>query len=65
MNDPALNKQWLSEVEGMASRIIEMRSLLRTNLEKLGSKHDWSHITSQVRSQTQLSGYVVCSKSLT
>ncbi|KAJ6188759.1 hypothetical protein N7519_003667 [Penicillium mononematosum] len=26
MNDPALNKQWLSEVEGMASRIIEMRS---------------------------------------
>jgi aspartate aminotransferase len=28
-----------------------MRSLLRTNLEKLGSKHDWSHITSQVRQQ--------------
>ncbi|KAJ5959251.1 uncharacterized protein N7479_006401 [Penicillium vulpinum] len=39
---------WLGEVEGMASRIIEMRSLLRTNLEKLGSKHDWSHITSQI-----------------
>ncbi|KAJ5383497.1 Pyridoxal phosphate-dependent transferase major region subdomain 1 [Penicillium concentricum] len=40
--------QWLGEVEGMATRIIEMRSLLRTNLEKLGSKHDWSHITSQI-----------------
>jgi aspartate aminotransferase len=32
----------------MADRIIEMRSLLRKNLEELGSKHDWSHITSQV-----------------
>jgi aspartate aminotransferase len=48
MNDPALNQQWLGEVKGMADRIIEMRSLLRTNLEKLGSKHDWSHITSQI-----------------
>ncbi|KAJ5983595.1 hypothetical protein N7481_005694 [Penicillium waksmanii] len=48
MNDPSLNEQWLGEVKGMADRIIEMRSLLRTNLEKLGSKHDWSHITSQI-----------------
>ncbi|KAJ5217031.1 hypothetical protein N7468_010039 [Penicillium chermesinum] len=48
LNDPALNKQWLGEVKGMADRIIEMRALLRTNLEQLGSKHDWSHITSQI-----------------
>ncbi|PWY87685.1 putative aspartate aminotransferase [Aspergillus heteromorphus CBS 117.55] len=48
MNDPELNQQWLGEVKDMADRIIEMRSLLRTNLEKLGSKHDWSHITSQI-----------------
>ena len=33
----------------MAERIIKMRALLKENLEKLGSKHDWSHITSQVR----------------
>jgi aspartate/tyrosine/aromatic aminotransferase len=32
----------------MADRIIKMRSLLKQNLEALGSKHDWSHITSQV-----------------
>jgi aspartate aminotransferase len=32
----------------MADRIIEMRALLKKNLEDLGSKHDWSHITSQV-----------------
>lgn len=49
LNDPAMNKQWLGEVKGMADRIIEMRALLKDNLEKLGSKHDWSHITSQVR----------------
>lgn len=48
LNDPALNKQWLGEVKSMADRIIEMRALLKENLEKLGSKHDWSHITSQV-----------------
>ncbi|KAF2658439.1 hypothetical protein K491DRAFT_653049 [Lophiostoma macrostomum CBS 122681] len=48
LNDPALNKQWLGEVKGMADRIITMRALLKENLEKLGSKHDWSHITSQI-----------------
>lgn len=48
LNDPALNKQWLGEVKGMADRIIKMRALLKENLEKLGSKKDWSHITSQI-----------------
>jgi hypothetical protein len=48
LNDPTLNKQWLGEVKDMADRIITMRALLKENLEKLGSKHDWSHITSQI-----------------
>ena len=48
LNDASLNKQWLGEVKGMADRIIKMRALLRENLEKLGSKHDWSHITNQI-----------------
>jgi aspartate aminotransferase, mitochondrial len=48
LNDPAFNKQWLQEVKGMADRIITMRHLLKDNLEKLGSKHDWSHITNQI-----------------
>ncbi|KAL3475660.1 pyridoxal phosphate-dependent transferase [Aspergillus californicus] len=48
MNDPALNQQWLGEVKEMADRIIKMRALLKQNLEDLGSKHDWSHITSQI-----------------
>lgn len=48
LNNPDLNQQWLGEVKGMAERIIEMRALLKKNLEDLGSKHDWSHVTSQV-----------------
>ncbi|KAK4547928.1 hypothetical protein LTR36_010647 [Oleoguttula mirabilis] len=48
LNDPALNKQWLGEVEGMATRIIKMRALLKENLEKLGSKQKWNHITDQI-----------------
>ena len=50
LHNPELNEQWLGEVKGMAERIIKMRALLKENLEALGSKHDWSHITSQVRS---------------
>ncbi|KLU89474.1 aspartate aminotransferase [Magnaporthiopsis poae ATCC 64411] len=48
LNTPALHQQWLGEVKEMADRIITMRALLKENLEKLGSKHDWSHITSQI-----------------
>jgi aspartate aminotransferase len=48
LSDPELNKQWLGEVKGMAERIIKMRALLKKHLEELGSKRDWSHITSQV-----------------
>ena len=48
LNDSTLNKQWLGEVKGMADRIIEMRALLKKNLEDLGSKQSWDHITNQV-----------------
>ena len=64
LNDPALNKQWLGEVKGMADRIIEMRALLKKNLEDLGSKHDWSHITSQVCPALISQSYSTCSENL-
>lgn len=48
LNNPDLNKQWLGEVKGMADRIISMRALLKKNLQDLGSKHNWDHITSQI-----------------
>jgi len=48
LNDATLNKQWLGEVKDMAERIIKMRALLKDNLTKLGSKHNWDHITDQI-----------------
>lgn len=48
LNNESRNRQWLREVKGMADRIIKMRALLKENLENLGSKHNWDHITSQV-----------------
>jgi hypothetical protein len=36
----------------MAQRIMDMRGLLRHNLEQLGSPHNWQHITDQVRPVT-------------
>jgi aspartate aminotransferase, mitochondrial len=48
LNDAALKQEWLGEVKAMADRIIEMRALLKENLEELGSKHNWDHITNQV-----------------
>lgn len=48
LNDERRNRQWLREVKGMADRIIKMRALLKENLESLGSKHNWDHITSQI-----------------
>ncbi|KAL4440725.1 hypothetical protein ABPG77_000434 [Micractinium sp. CCAP 211/92] len=48
LSDPELKQQWYGEVKGMADRIISMRSLLRQNLESLGSPHSWQHITDQI-----------------
>uniref|UniRef100_A0A1B6D614 Aspartate aminotransferase n=1 Tax=Clastoptera arizonana TaxID=38151 RepID=A0A1B6D614_9HEMI len=50
LSDPELKCQWLTEVKGMADRIICMRTTLRDNLLKLGSKHpcQWAHITDQI-----------------
>ena len=39
--------EWLKNVKGVCDRIIAMRKALVENLAKLGSKHDWSHITKQ------------------
>jgi aspartate aminotransferase, mitochondrial len=49
LQDSGLRATWLSEVAGMATRILDVRALLRSNLEQLGSQHSWAHITDQVR----------------
>ena len=48
LGDATLTELWLSEVKMMAQRIISMRALLKQELEALGSKKSWSHITSQI-----------------
>lgn len=48
LNDPQLKKQWEVDVKEMADRIIKMRTLLKNELERLGSKHNWKHITEQI-----------------
>ncbi|TQS35052.1 hypothetical protein Golomagni_04538 [Golovinomyces magnicellulatus] len=48
LGDNTMRNQWLGEVKSMAHRIITMRTLLKNELENLGSKHDWSHITNQI-----------------
>lgn len=48
LNHPRLKSLWLEEVRFMATRMIEMRKLLRENLESLGSQHSWEHVTSQI-----------------
>jgi aspartate aminotransferase, mitochondrial len=48
LGDARLKEMWKKEVNEMATRIISMRKLLRSNLEQLGSKHSWKHITDQI-----------------
>ncbi len=48
LGDAALKKQWEVDVKEMADRIILMRKLLRAELEKLGSPHNWQHVTDQI-----------------
>lgn len=46
--DDELKTQYDDECASMASRISAMRSLLKEELVKAGSKKNWDHITSQI-----------------
>jgi aspartate aminotransferase len=48
LSDAALSKQYYAECAAMAERIGGMRLRLREEIEAAGSKHDWSHVTSQI-----------------
>jgi len=48
LTNPELKTLWDKEVKEMADRIIQMREQLVSNLKSLGSKRDWSHITTQI-----------------
>ena len=48
LSDEKLNAAWRIELESVAGRIIEMRKLLRAELERIGTPGDWSNITNQI-----------------
>ena len=48
LSDPELKAEWLTDVKGMADRIISVRTNLRDNLKNLGSSKNWQHITDQI-----------------
>ncbi|KAI0988825.1 hypothetical protein GJ496_007010 [Pomphorhynchus laevis] len=48
MKTPALEQQWFDELKVMSGRILQMRQLLVSHLEKLGSTIKWNHVTDQI-----------------
>jgi len=48
LNNPELYQEWREAIKIMSSRIIQMRTALRTRLEELSTPGDWSHITTQI-----------------
>lgn len=53
LRDPTLLSQWESDIKQMVGRIKEMRSSLRSELERIECKppvglESWKHITDQV-----------------
>ncbi|KAL7273586.1 Aspartate aminotransferase, cytoplasmic, partial [Rhizina undulata] len=48
MNDEAMFKMWVQNLEEMSGRIKDMRTALYNKLVELGTPGDWSHITKQI-----------------
>ncbi|KAH9277717.1 Aspartate aminotransferase, mitochondrial [Echinococcus granulosus] len=48
LGDPELKAKWMVDLKSMAHRIIGMRSSLREELAKAGSKRNWEHVTNQI-----------------
>ena len=47
LSNDELKKEWLEEIKMIAKRVKDMRIALKTKLEEVGSKLDWSHIVKQ------------------
>jgi len=48
LNNPSLRAQWMDNIRTMSGRILEMRALLRQNLEAIDQNRSWAHITTQI-----------------
>eukprot|EP00544_Gedaniella_sp_CCMP2646_P012578 CAMPEP_0202484364 /NCGR_PEP_ID=MMETSP1361-20130828/3449_1 /ASSEMBLY_ACC=CAM_ASM_000849 /TAXON_ID=210615 /ORGANISM="Staurosira complex sp., Strain CCMP2646" /LENGTH=406 /DNA_ID=CAMNT_0049112979 /DNA_START=66 /DNA_END=1286 /DNA_ORIENTATION=+ len=60
LSDEKLTAQYYTECKTMADRIAEMRTKLVSTLEKVGSTHDWSHVTNQIG----MFAYTGCNKEM-
>lgn len=48
LTTPELKAQWLSELQFMANRILDMRDALRGAIEARGTPGTWNHVTDQI-----------------
>lgn len=48
LTSPSLYKEWAVELKAMSDRILEMRSLLKAELNRIGCPGNWDHVTSQI-----------------
>merc|ERR1719216_86587 len=48
LTKPDLFNEWVEELKYMSGRILEMRSQLRGELERIGTPGAWNHITDQI-----------------
>lgn len=48
LNNTSMRNQWLQELVNVTDRITEMRHLLKKNLEKVGARGTWDHVTTQI-----------------
>ena len=49
LNNKQYNQEWQDELKNVvAMRIIDMRALLRGELERIGAPGKWNHITDQI-----------------
>jgi aspartate/tyrosine/aromatic aminotransferase len=48
LNQPDMRQQWLNELVMVTNRMTAMRIALRKNLEQVGAKGTWDHVTTQI-----------------
>jgi aspartate/tyrosine/aromatic aminotransferase len=48
LSDPELYQEWRDELRAMSHRIIDMRTALKAELDRLGTPGNWDHVVSQI-----------------
>jgi aspartate/tyrosine/aromatic aminotransferase len=48
LSDPRLKAMWLKDLKTMSGRVMDVRSTLRREIEKLPGSGDWRHLESQI-----------------